>query len=97
MELNCIYRYFSTEKDSPLKNNYSNLFKLSTDMISIQKDLRPNCNRILSNDSWAMSLDNCKNATESEVIDSYSKEIKSSDESFHRVFMYRKLKLDQIY
>jgi hypothetical protein len=66
-------------------------------MIDIQKDLRPNCNGILSNNSWALSLDELKNTTELQEFDDYFQETKSMNESFHKFFILTKLRLDQTY
>jgi len=64
-------------------------------MTSTNKDMRPNSDQILLNNFWAMELRDCYHAMRPQTFNSYFKQIRSIDESFHKYFIQTKWKLNQ--
>ncbi len=68
-------------KGSNLENRYKNLFELTVRMTTTQKNMRPNCEEILSEkDFWSLDLSELKSDYEFNSM-------KFSDDVFHSHFI----------
>jgi hypothetical protein len=90
--LSLIFRPSCTKTDPILKTKYPAIHKLANELMSTQKNVRPNCDSILTNNKkWKLSIDELHNDSQFKQFKSCAQSAAVED-NFHELFIQTKIK-----
>ncbi len=93
--LSLIFRPSSTKTDPILKTKYPAIHKLANELMSTQKNVRPDCDSILTNNKkWKLSIDELHNDSQFKRFKSCAKSFAVEDNNFHELFIRTKIKCE---